>query len=41
MGGPGAFVIVAENFESFGPALIKKLIAEIAALRPASRTLTR
>ena len=30
VGGPGAFVIVAENFESFGEAIIKKLIAEIA-----------
>jgi len=34
IGGPGAFVIVAENFQSFGQALINKLIAEIAA-RPA------
>lgn len=30
IGGTGAFVIVAENFESFGKALISKLIAEIA-----------
>ena len=30
IGGPGAFVIVAENFESFGQAIVKKLIAEIA-----------
>ncbi len=30
VGGPGAFVIVAENFESFGQAIVKKLIAEIA-----------
>jgi len=30
IGGPGAFVMVAENFESFGQALIAKLIAEIA-----------
>ena len=29
-GGPEAFVIVAENFESFGQAIVKKLIAEIA-----------
>jgi hypothetical protein len=28
---------VAENFNSFGRAIIKKLIAEIAALSPASR----
>ena len=30
IGGPGAFVAVAENFQSFGQALISKLIAEIA-----------
>jgi hypothetical protein len=30
VGGPGAFVVVAENFESFGQAIVKKLIAEIA-----------
>jgi hypothetical protein len=30
VGGPGAFVIVAENFDSFGQAIIKKLVAEIA-----------
>jgi hypothetical protein len=31
IGGPGAFVMVAENFDAFGKAIIKKLIAEIAA----------
>ena len=41
IGGPGAFVMVAENFGSFGRAIIRKMIAEIAALQPASRTLTR
>jgi Protein of unknown function (DUF1194) len=30
IGGPGAFVVVAEDFNSFGQAIIKKLIAEIA-----------
>jgi len=36
VGGPGSFVIVAEDFNSFGQAIIKKLIAEIAlAPRPA------
>lgn len=30
VGGPGAFVMVAENFRSFGTALVNKLIAEIA-----------
>jgi hypothetical protein len=31
IGGPSAFVMVAENFDAFGKAIIKKLIAEIAA----------
>ena len=30
IGGPGAFVMVAENHDSFGQAIVKKLIAEIA-----------
>jgi hypothetical protein len=34
IGGPGAFVIVAEDFGSFGKAILNKLIAEIAALPP-------
>jgi hypothetical protein len=37
IGGPGAFVIVAENFQSFGQALISKLVAEIAE-HPAPRS---
>jgi hypothetical protein len=32
IGGPGAFVIVAEDFKAFGQALVSKLIAEIASL---------
>jgi hypothetical protein len=32
VGGAGAFVMAAENFQSFGRAIINKLIAEIAAL---------
>ena len=32
IGGPGAFVVVAEDFNSFGQAIVKKLIAEIAEL---------
>jgi hypothetical protein len=32
VGGPGAFVIVAEDFASFGTAVKRKLIREIAAL---------
>jgi hypothetical protein len=38
IGGPGAFVIVAENFNSFGQAIVKKLIAEIAEVPPAPGT---
>jgi hypothetical protein len=34
IGGPGAFVVAAENFESFGLAIVKKLIAEIAEAAP-------
>jgi hypothetical protein len=32
VGGPNAFVMVAQNFASFGEALVKKLIAEVAGL---------
>src|SRR5258707_7977805 len=32
IGGPGAFVMVAQNFNSFGQAIINKMIAEIAAV---------
>ena len=35
IGGPGAFVMVAQDFKSFGQAIINKLIAEIAWLGPA------
>lgn len=38
IGGPGAFVIVAEDFKSFGQALISKLIAEIAQTPPGGRS---
>jgi hypothetical protein len=31
IGGPGSFVMVAEDFNAFGKAIVKKLIAEIAA----------
>ena len=30
VGGPGAFVMVAQDFNSFGQAIIQKLIAEVA-----------
>src|SRR5207249_8859007 len=35
IGGPGACVLAAESFNSFGRAIAKKLIAEIALLEPA------
>jgi Protein of unknown function (DUF1194) len=31
IGGPGAFMIVAKDFESFADAILKKMIIEIAA----------
>jgi Protein of unknown function (DUF1194) len=36
VGGTGAFVMAAESFASFGRAIIKKLIAEIALSHPGS-----
>ena len=33
IGGPGAFVMVAEDFNSFGQAILNKLVAEIADAR--------
>jgi len=36
IGGPGAFVMVAENSNSFGDMLVKKLITEIAQPVPSS-----
>jgi hypothetical protein len=41
IGGDGAFVMVAENFQSFGKAIINKLIAEIAAPDRKSRLALR
>ena len=41
IGGPGAFVLVAEDFQSFGRAIIKKMIAEIATLRVAPQVIAR
>ena len=40
-GGPGSFVVAAEGFESFGKAIIKKMIAEIALLHPVTPRLLR
>ena len=41
IGGPGAFVLVAKDFNSFGNLLIKKLIAEIAVVAPHGEMLAR
>jgi hypothetical protein len=38
IGGPGAFVMVAENFNSFGQAILNKLIAEIASVEEPRET---
>jgi hypothetical protein len=40
MGGPGAFVMEARDFNSFGQAIIGKLIAEIASADQPKRTLS-
>jgi hypothetical protein len=37
IGGDGAFVVPAKDYESFGDAIVKKLIAEIAGRAPQSR----
>jgi len=34
IGGPGAFVIAAESYETFADAILKKLIREMAATEP-------
>ena len=34
IGGPGSFLVSAQDFESFGEAIVKKLIAEIANVPP-------
>ena len=41
IGGPGAFVMVAENHDSFGQAIVKKMIAEIAWVEPARPSVLR
>ena len=40
IGGPGAFVMEAKDFNSFGQAIVAKLIAEIASSEPPKTTLT-
>lgn len=41
IGGPGSFVMVAENFSSFGQAILNKLIAEIASVEGTKQALLR
>jgi len=41
IGGPGAFVLAAQGFNSFGQAIIKKMIAEVAQAELPRRTLAR
>jgi Protein of unknown function (DUF1194) len=41
IGGPGAFVMEAEGFESFGRAIVKKMIAEIAMHQVAPHIIAR
>jgi hypothetical protein len=41
MGGVGSFVMEAQSFESFGQAIINKLVAEIANLPPQQRYAAR
>jgi hypothetical protein len=42
VGGPGAFVMAAQGFDSFGQAIVKKMIAEVAqADQVTRRTLAR
>lgn len=40
-GGAGSFVMVAENHNSFGQAIVKKMIAEIAWLEPEQPSVLR
>jgi Protein of unknown function (DUF1194) len=40
IGGPGAFVVVARDYETFGEAILKKLITEIAGIRTQHRRLS-
>ena len=41
IGGPGAFVLAAQNFSSFGQAIVKKMIAEVALTEPLQPALIR
>jgi hypothetical protein len=39
IGGPGAFVMVAEDFNAFGKAIVRKMVAEIAGVGAPRRSL--
>jgi Protein of unknown function (DUF1194) len=41
VGGPGAFVLAAQDFNSFGQAIIRKMIAEVAQAEPPRRSSVR
>lgn len=41
IGGPGAFVIPARNFDQFADAILRKLIAEISGIAPATKLARR
>ena len=38
IGGPGAFLLIVENFETFANAITRKLVNEIASTVPSTRT---
>jgi hypothetical protein len=38
IGGPGSFMIVADNFDQFGRAVRTKLVREVSGLRSPSTT---
>jgi hypothetical protein len=38
IGGPGAFLLVVENFDTFADAIIRKLVSEIAGATPSTRS---
>jgi hypothetical protein len=41
IGGSGAFALTAQNFNSFGQAIVKKMIAEVAQAEPPQQALVR
>ena len=41
IGGPGAFLLKVDNFESFAAAITRKLVTEIVGVPPAAQTASR